>query len=133
MIKGGAVREVSFMQYGNSNTQYIADMPKYNVGEEIVLFLYPESKLGLTSPVGQGQGKFIVRNDLRSGQRMLLNDRSNYNLFARLDTAKLSSKLTLSRTEREVVTQPRASRGWEVSAFRSIVRKIAANPSVSLQ
>ena len=135
MIKGGAVREVSFMQYGNSNTQYIADMPKYSVGEEIVLFLYPESKLGLTSPVGQGQGKFIVRNDLRSGQRMLLNDRSNYDLFARLDTAKLSSKLTLSRTEREVVapSEGRANKGLEVSAFRSIVRKIAAHPQANLQ
>ncbi len=135
MIKGSATRAVSFMQYGNSTTQYIADLPKYSVGEEIVLFLYPESKLGLTSPVGQGQGKFRVRDDVRSGQRILTNDRSNHALFARLDTAKLSSKLTLSRAEREAVTQPegRAGRGLEVSAFRSLVRKIAANPNTNLQ
>lgn len=135
MIKGSTTREVSFMQYGNSTTQYIADMPKYNIGEEIVLFLYPESKLGLTSPVGQGQGKFLVRDDVRSGQRILLNDRSNHALFARLDAAKLSTKLTLSKAEREAVAQPegRAGRGLEVGAFRSIVRKIAATSTTSLQ
>lgn len=132
MIKGGAAREVSFMQYGNSVTQYIAHMPKYSVGEEIVLFLYPESKLGLTSPVGQGQGKFVVQHDTRSGQRTLRNDRFNQALFARLDTTKLNSRLTLSRTEREAVARPegRGGSGLEVGAFRSLVRKIAANPVV---
>ena len=133
MIKGSATREVGFMQYGNNVTQYIAHMPKYSVGEEVVLFLYPESKLGLTSPVGQGQGKFMVRNDVRSGQRILTNDRSNHALFARLDTAKLGSKLALSKAEREAVAQPDAGRGLEVSAFRSLVRKIAANPQTNLQ
>ncbi|MBS1809270.1 MAG: hypothetical protein JST84_13990 [Acidobacteria bacterium] len=135
MIKGSTTREVSFMQYGNSSTQYIAHMPKYSMGEEIVLFLYPESKLGLTSPVGQGQGKFVVRNDVRSGQRILLNDRANYALFARLDATKLNSKLTLSKAEREAIAQPegRGSKGLEISAFRSLVRKIATNPNISLQ
>ena len=31
------------------------------VGEESLLFLYPESALGFTAPVGLGQGKFLVR------------------------------------------------------------------------
>lgn len=30
-------------------------------GEESLLFLYPESRLGFTSPVGLGQGKFMIR------------------------------------------------------------------------
>ncbi|HEX4945247.1 MAG TPA: hypothetical protein VFZ34_01120, partial [Blastocatellia bacterium] len=132
MIKGGAAREVSFMQYGNSVTQYIAHMPKYNVGEELVLFLYPESKLGLTSPVGQGQGKFVVQHDTRSGQRILRNDRFNHALFARLDATKLNARLTLNKAEREAIARPEgnAGSGLEVSAFRSLVRKIAANPIV---
>lgn len=135
MIKGATAREVSFMQYGNSSTQYIADMPKYAVGEEVVLFLYPESKLGLTSPVGQGQGKFLVRDDVRSGQRRLVNDRANFALFARLDTAKMTSTLTLNKAEREAIAQPdgRTNSGLEISAFRSLVRKIAANPKANLQ
>lgn len=126
MIKGGAVREVSFMQYGSSSRQYIAHMPKYSVGEEVVVFLYPESKLGFTSPVGQGQGKFLVRDDVRSGQRVLLNERSNQALFARMDTTMLNARL--SKAERETISQPeeRAGQGLEISAFRSLVRKLAA-------
>lgn len=135
MLKGGTAREVTFMQYGNSTQQYVAHLPKYSVGEEVVLFLYPESKLGFTSPVGQGQGKFVVRHDSRSGQRVLLNEQSNRALFARLDAAKVTSKLALNSSEREAVAQPegQAGTGLEVGTFRTLVRKFAANPKASLQ
>ncbi|MBL8203413.1 MAG: hypothetical protein JNM09_04230 [Blastocatellia bacterium] len=135
MLKGGAAREVTFMQYGNSTNQYLVHQPKYQVGEEVVLFLYPESKLGLTSPVGQGQGKFVVRHDPRSGQRMLLNEHLNRALFARLDAARVSSKLALTTTEREAVVKPegRAGAGVDVTTFRSLVRKFAAHPKSNLQ
>ena len=135
MLKGGAAREVTFTQYGTSTKQYVAHQPKYSVGEEVVLFLYPESKLGLTSPVGQGQGKFVVRTDTRSGQRVLQNEHLNRALFARLDAAKVASRLALNSTEREVVMQPeeRAGTGLDVSTFRSLVRKFAANPNANLQ
>ncbi len=135
MLKGGAAREVTFMQYGSSTRQYVAHQPKYSVGEEVVLFLYPESKLGLTSPVGQGQGKFVVRNDARSGQRMLLNEHLNHALFARLDVGKVTAKLALNSTEQAAVAQPegRAGAGLDVSTFRSLVRKFAANPKANLQ
>ena len=33
---------------------------RYRPGERVLLFLYPPSKLGLTSPVGQGAGRFTV-------------------------------------------------------------------------
>jgi hypothetical protein len=135
MLKGGAAREVTFMQYGNSRNNYIAHLPKYNIGEEIVLFLYPESKLGLTSPVGQGQGKFVVRDDVRSGQRVLLNEHLNHALFARLDAAKVTAKLALNSTEKAAIAQPegRTGAGLDVSTFRSLVRKFAANPKANLQ
>jgi hypothetical protein len=83
--------------------------------------------------VGQGQGKFVVRTDTRSGQRVLLNEHFNHALFARLDAAKVKSRLALSATEREVVAQPRAGAGMDVTTFRSLVRKFAANPNVNLQ
>jgi hypothetical protein len=35
----------------------------FREGEEVVLFLYPDSRAGLTSPVGLGQGKFLVLRD----------------------------------------------------------------------
>jgi hypothetical protein len=33
---------------------------RYHPGERVLLFLYPPSKLGLTSPVGHGAGRFSV-------------------------------------------------------------------------
>lgn len=33
---------------------------RYRVGERVVLFLYPASKLGLTSPVGAALGRFAI-------------------------------------------------------------------------
>ena len=35
-------------------------LPVYRQGDEIVIFLYPESKVGVTSPVGGDQGLFKV-------------------------------------------------------------------------
>ena len=34
--------------------------PRYRVGERVVLFLYPPSRLGLTSPVNEITGRFAV-------------------------------------------------------------------------
>jgi len=36
---------------------------RYRVGERLLLFLYPQSRLGLTSTVGGAQGKFAVNRD----------------------------------------------------------------------
>lgn len=132
MLKGIAAREVTFMQYGNSTNQYVAHMPRYSVGEEVVLFLYPESKLGFTSPVAQGQGKFVVHHDSRSGQRVLRNERLNQALFAGLDASKVNTKLALNQAERETFGQSdqRARVGIEVQTFRSLVRKFVAQPKV---
>jgi hypothetical protein len=41
---------------------------RYRVGDRVLLFLYPNSKLGLTSPVGGRQGRFEVDT---SGQVVL--------------------------------------------------------------
>jgi hypothetical protein len=36
------------------------DLARFRAGEKLILFLYPESPSGLTSPVGFGQGKFLL-------------------------------------------------------------------------
>jgi hypothetical protein len=135
MLKGNAGREMTFMQYGNSRHQYVAHMPRYSVGEEVVLFLHPESKLGFTSPVAQGQGKFVVHHDTRSGQQVLRNEHMNHALFARLNVGKVISHLTLNKAEREIVGLPdqQASTGIAVQPFCSLVRKFAAQPRADWQ
>jgi hypothetical protein len=126
MLKGTPARRVTFMQYGNSQGGIRSfHLPRYTVGEEVVLFLYPESRSGFTSPVGEGQGKFLVRHDPLLGRRALLNERGNRALFERLDLTKMPSRLTLDQAEREVLAQERGAAEFE--SFRSLVRKLAVS------
>lgn len=70
-LKGKAGDQFTFMQFGGraasadsektvSMAQTLPDLPVYRVGEEVVLFLYPASNAGFTSPVGGAQGMFRV-------------------------------------------------------------------------
>jgi len=59
-IKGVSADRVMIRQLGGQL------LPGYSVGQEVLLFLHPESPTGLTSPVGLGQGIFTV---LRQGPR----------------------------------------------------------------
>ena len=58
----------------------IVGLPSFRPGDEVVLFLYGESDLGLSSPVGLGQGRFAVITD-KMGNRIAVNDLSNKNLM----------------------------------------------------
>jgi hypothetical protein len=40
---------------------------RYRVGEQVLLFLHPASKLGLTSPVGGSMGRFEIDRNRRVG------------------------------------------------------------------
>ena len=59
-IKGVSADRIMIRQLGGQL------LPGYSVGQEVLLFLHPESPTGLTSPVGLGQGIFTV---LRQGPR----------------------------------------------------------------
>lgn len=60
---------------------HIPGMPEYHPGEEVLLFLSGESKVGLTSPIGLLQGAFFVRKDEVSGKRFLVNGIQNVGLM----------------------------------------------------
>jgi hypothetical protein len=47
----------------------------------VLLFLHPESNLGYSSPVGFGQGVFMVSAPGRSGQKTAVNEVGNRRLF----------------------------------------------------
>lgn len=65
-IKGSVGVRLKFMQFGHDNE--ISHAPRYKIGEEILLFLYPESQYGFTSPVGGYQGKLSIKTDPVSGK-----------------------------------------------------------------
>lgn len=71
-LKGTPTDRMTFMQFAGradalgrsgrvSMAQTLPEMPAYRVGEEVVLFLYPASSAGFTSPVGGEQGKFVIQ------------------------------------------------------------------------
>jgi hypothetical protein len=77
VLKGQPAETVTFMQFtgrlmddnggkGLTEAHPLPDMPSYRVGEEVVLFLYPPSSAGFTSPVGGEQGKLRVQR--RAGE-----------------------------------------------------------------
>jgi len=89
-VKGGGRPEVTIKLLGEQGSSGkreagIEGAPRYTEGEEVVLFLYGDSRSGFTSPVGLGQGKFGVVRDKKGG-RLALNAYGNRGLMERLST-----------------------------------------------
>jgi hypothetical protein len=55
-------------------------IPVFRKGEEVILFLYGDSRHGLTSPVGFGQGMFRILRD-KEGRPLALNQFANEGLL----------------------------------------------------
>lgn len=113
---GGERQTFTFMQFGGSE---FPDLPGYQAGEELLLFLYPESRYGLTSPVGGAQGKFSVGSDPETGKRTLTNRLNNANLFRGVSAADLG----ISETEANLL----ARRPGEIDydTFSSLVKRLS--------
>ena len=75
-VKGVTGRTVTVRMSGDTK------VPKFHTGEDVVLFLYGESALGLSAPVGLGQGRFTVVTD-KQGRKRAINDVGNENLTRR--------------------------------------------------
>ncbi len=129
MLKGRAATRLTFMQFAGAAQARTHNyhLPKYAVGEEVVLFLYPESRYGFTSPVGEGQGKFQVSHDPRTGRAALLNERGNYLLFEPLKNETAKSRLKLNAAEHALITQSRGAA--DLDTFRAVVRKLVTSGS----
>lgn len=67
----------------------------YKRQQEILLFLRPPSRYGLTSPSGLSQGRFTVRRDA-SGKAVAANAGNNAGLFASLPKAAQARGATMS-------------------------------------
>ena len=76
-VRSGAtltIREWAGLWEGGLGASASARRPRYRVGEHSVLFLYPASRAGLTSPVGGTRGKLAVN---RAGLVVLPADWTN--------------------------------------------------------
>lgn len=80
-VKDGEI--ISFKQWDATTNK-----AGYLEGERYVLFLYPESELGLTSPVGFLQGKFDIEQKGFFRKDVVINKAGNLGLSRNLKTQK---------------------------------------------
>ena len=119
-IKGaGTAESIRFRQLTGGTAGAIRGLPEYSLGQEVLLFLYPDSKLGLTSPVGLAQGMFRVGKGGRGG-RNVLNRVGNANLLHRASSLQIRGS-TLS-PEDQAALRPGAP--ISLDRFESVVRSI---------
>lgn len=83
-IKGVSTDEITFTQWKPTTVE-----APYVIGKKYVMFLYPNSRLGLTSPVGYMQGKFLVEKaGANRGVELIRNRLNNVGLSKNLRTQK---------------------------------------------
>ncbi len=119
-IKGVQTGEtVVFRQVGTSS-QGALDIPHYEKGQEILLFLHGDSRLGLTSPVGLAQGVFQLKRTAE-GEIGVLNALENTNLKYRMSGAA-AQESGMSAVELNSVS---TKRPIPIEIFSLLVEKIA--------
>ncbi|MCP3978645.1 MAG: hypothetical protein GY716_04830 [bacterium] len=79
-LKGDHRESVTLRMLNAPHTDNGETATGFSIGEEVVVFLYGESRLGLTSPVGFGQGKFSLHAD-KTGRKVAVNPLGNANLL----------------------------------------------------
>ena len=85
MLKGGSTGTVTLRMHKAASIY--ARAPQFTAGQEVLLFLHPESNLGYSSPVGFGQGVFKVSNK-SDGDKTVANERGNSHLFKGMNMEK---------------------------------------------
>jgi hypothetical protein len=83
LVKGQAGSALTVRMLAGDEVDGRTGTAPFHPGEEVVLFLYEESALGLTSPVGMGQGRFSVVRD-KLGRAVAVNALANRNLLENL-------------------------------------------------
>ncbi|MEE8349481.1 MAG: hypothetical protein V3R94_07915 [Acidobacteriota bacterium] len=121
-IKGVNTGErVVFRQVGSGQVgvKGIAGLPTYGKGEEVLLFLHADSRLGLTSPVGLAQGVFRLE-DMGDGKRGVLNGLHNRNLTYRMGPNSVPG----GGISNEELRSLQEVRPVPIETFMSLVRRI---------
>jgi hypothetical protein len=91
MLKGDAAGTVTLRMHRAASRYALA--PRFVEGQEVLLFLHPESDRGYSSPVGFGQGVFMVAR-AAGGETTAANARDNSRLFKGMNMEKFCSGAT---------------------------------------
>src|SRR5438128_2681531 len=65
VLKGSVGQTLTIKQVGHRSDPsfLLGHLPEYKNGAVVMLFLHADSRYGLTSPVGLGQGAFLIKTD----------------------------------------------------------------------
>ncbi len=112
-LKGGPGDTVKLRMHRVASTY--ARAPKFARGQEVLLFLYPASKLGYSSPVGFGQGIFMVS---RGGpEATAANENNNRLLFKGMNMDRLCAGAKFSGIKHCSMTGAGSVRHQELMDF----------------
>ena len=89
-IKGVHRGPVSFRLPGTPDRPLIPGLSVFEIGEEALLLLYPESEAGFSSAMGLDQGRFRLRRG-RDGSARAINGRRNHRLLEDVPAALLEA------------------------------------------
>ncbi|HEX5716612.1 MAG TPA: hypothetical protein VF179_10665 [Thermoanaerobaculia bacterium] len=84
-VKGMQIAEITMLgklknnQTANTRSLPLIDLPKLQVGQDYLLLTTQPSAIGLSTPVGLGQGAFRVTG--KAGQELAVNENHNLGLF----------------------------------------------------
>jgi hypothetical protein len=124
VLKGAPAKTVTFRQF-LWDPRDVADAGGYRAGEGVLLFLNRPTSLGLTSPVGLGQGRFhIVRG--QTAELKVVNDNGNSNLFRDVNESRALKSARLSTQSRTLV-QNHTSGPITLTALKEVVRGVLQN------
>lgn len=99
------------------------DLPRYQLGEEAVVFLSAPGSSGLTTPVGLEQGKFaVVETD---GAKTVVNGAGNRGLFIGADKSLKMKAMAVTSTDRALIRTNGGALPYDTLV--SFVKKLA-NP-----
>ncbi len=119
--------EVQFRQFGgpipgSRLAMKAPGVPRYVVGQEVLLFLNPPSSIGLTAPVGLVQGAFSIERS-RDGKRTIPLDPVRRNLLTRnLDLSKYQDRRRFTAAESLALANP--PERMDLEFFCLLIRKI---------
>jgi len=91
---GANEKQITFKQYGgeaDGEAFYPMDIPQYKKDEQVILFLTAPSVIGMQSPVGMQQGKFVAQGLFSDKSMKVKNARMNPSL---LEHVQLENTLT---------------------------------------
>ena len=100
----------------------ITGMPSYKSGRKYLLCLRDDSEVGLTSPIGLGQGVFQIFT-AQDGTEKAINLFSNKGLFHRMDSKPTAKYSTLDAEERSLMAVKKGS--IDLNLFVGLIKKMS--------